>query len=366
MGFTLREICEAVGGYTEGDATIIVNSVSEPGLATEMDLAFAADSRYADKIKYGDAKVAILSPGMNFKDYGLDGALIVERARYAMSTLTKLVDRGQRFQKGTHSTAIVSDKSNIGKDVSIGAYAVISDGVNLGEGSVVGPMCYIGADTKIGLNAYLREGVKIGSDVFIGDRFIAQPGAVIGSDGFSYVTAQMSDVEIARESLGKAQISKNENNWERIHSLAGVVIGDDVEVGANSTIDRGTVRATRLGDNVKTDNLSQIGHNVSIGNNCLICAQVGVAGSSRIGNNVVLGGQTGISDNIFIGDNVITGGATKVLSNVPSSKIMLGYPATSMDKQLQSYKAVRKLPNLIKQISELQKTILKKNKDYKS
>ena len=148
----------------------------------------------------------------------------------------------------------------------------------------------------------------------------------------------------------------------RIHSLAGVVLGDDVEVGANSTIDRGTVRATRLGNNVKTDNLSQIGHNVSIGNNCLICAQVGIAGSSRIGNNVVLGGQTGISDNIVIGDNVITGGATKVLSNVPSGKIMLGYPATSMDKQIQSYKALRKLPNLIKQISDLQKAISKKNK----
>ena len=107
---------------------------------------------------------------------------------------------------------VVSDKSNIAKDVSIGAYAIISDGVDLGEGSVVGPMCYIGTDTKIGAKAYLREGVKIGSDVFIGDRFIAQPGAVVGSDGFSFVTAELSDVEIARESLGKAQISKNEGN----------------------------------------------------------------------------------------------------------------------------------------------------------
>ena len=167
---------------------------------------------------------------------------------------------------------------------------------------------------------------------------------------------------MARESLGKAQSSNNDNKWVRIHSLAGVVLGDDVEIGANSTIDRGTVRATRIGNNVKTDNLSQIGHNVSIGNNCLICAQVGIAGSSRLGNNVVLGGQTGISDNIVIGDNVITGGATKVLSNVPSGKIMLGYPATSMDKQIESYKALRKLPNLVKQFADLKKTISKKNK----
>ena len=359
MGFSLKEICEAVGGYTEGDATIIVNSVSEPGLASETDLAFATDINFADQIKDGACKVAILSPGMNYRDYGLDGALIVERPRFAMSSLTKLVDKGQRYPTGIHSTAVVSNKSNIAENVSIGPYAVISDGVNIGEGSVVGPMCYIGADTKIGNNAYLREGVKIGSDVVIGERFIAQSGAVIGSDGFSFATKDLSDVEIARESLGKAQISNNGNTWVRIHSLAGVVLGDDVEVGANSTIDRGTVRATRIGNNVKTDNLSQIGHNVSIGNNCLICAQVGIAGSSRLGNNVVLGGQTGISDNIVIGDNVITGGATKVLSNVPSGKIMLGYPATSMDKQIESYKALRKLPNLVKQFSDLKKTISK-------
>ena len=107
MGFTLKEICEAVGGYTEGDDTITVNSVSEPGLATEMDLAFAADPKFADQIKFGDAKVAILSPGMNFKDYGLNGALVVERARYVMASLTKLVDNGQRFQKGVHSLSLI-------------------------------------------------------------------------------------------------------------------------------------------------------------------------------------------------------------------------------------------------------------------
>ena len=360
MGFTLKEICEAVGGYTEGDATIIVNSVAEPGLASEIDLAFAADINFANQIKDGASKVAILSPGMNFRDYGLDGALIVDRPRFAMSGLTKIFDQGQRYPTGIHSTAIVSNKSKIAKNVSIGPYSIISDGVDIGEGSVIGPMCFVGVDTKIGDNAYLREGVKIGSDVIIGKRFIAQSGAVIGSDGFSFVTKDVSDAELARESLGKAQSSNNDNKWVRIHSLAGVVLGDDVEIGANSTIDRGTVRATRIGNNVKTDNLSQIGHNVSIGNNCLICAQVGIAGSSRLGNNVVLGGQTGISDNIVIGDNVITGGATKVLSNVPSGKIMLGYPATSMDKQIESYKALRKLPNLVKQFADLKKTISKK------
>ena len=138
-----------------------------------------------------------------------------------------------------------------------------------------------------------------------------------------------------------------------------ISIGDDVELGANACIDRGTVRDTQIGNGCKFDNLAQIGHNVVIGNDCLICAQVGIAGSSRIGNNVVLGGQTGVSDNIFIGDNVITGGATKVLSNVPAGRVMLGYPAMKMDTQLDIYKQLRRLPRVIADVASLKKAVSK-------
>jgi len=136
-----------------------------------------------------------------------------------------------------------------------------------------------------------------------------------------------------------------------------------VELGAQCCVDRGTVKPTKIGNGVKTDNLSQIGHNVVIGNNCLICAQVGIAGSSVIGNNVVLGGQTGVSDNTFIGDNVITGGATKVLSNVPAGRVMLGYPAMKMETHIETYKALRRLPRLIRDVASLQKGILKSPKN---
>ena len=135
--------------------------------------------------------------------------------------------------------------------------------------------------------------------------------------------------------------------------MGSVQIGDDVEVGANSCIDRGTIRNTSIGHGCKFDNLVQIGHNVKIGNNCLICAQVGIAGSTTLGKNVVLGGQTGVSDNLFVGDNAITGGATKVLANIPAGRVMLGYPAMKMETQLNIYKTLRRLPRLLRDVKKL-------------
>jgi UDP-3-O-[3-hydroxymyristoyl] glucosamine N-acyltransferase len=222
-------------------------------------------------------------------------------------------------------------------------------------------MCFVGSDARIGQHALLREGVKIAAKVKIGTRFIAQPGVSIGGDGFSFVTAEVSAVERTRETLGN-QDNTAQQSWARIHSLGSVQIGDDVEIGSNSCVDRGTIRDTQIGNRVKIDNLTQIGHNVTIGHDCLICAQVGVAGSTRIGNNVVLGGQTGVSDNLFIGDRVITGGATKVLSNIPAGRVMLGYPAMKMKTHLEIYKALRRLPRALRDVTALQKAMFKSDK----
>ena len=138
-----------------------------------------------------------------------------------------------------------------------------------------------------------------------------------------------------------------------------MTIGDDVEVGANSTVDYGTIRDTRIGNGTKIDNQVMIGHNVLIGNDCLLCGHVGIAGSTRIGNNVVLAGKTGVSDNIFIGDNVITGGGTVVLANIPAGRVMLGYPAMKMDTTMEVFKGFRRLRRLFDDVSELKKTVSK-------
>jgi len=359
MTYTIAEIAKAIGADVLGDGAIRVSNVCDPVNAGPDDIALAMDPKYAELLSQGRARAAILWPGADYKSYGLAAALVAPRPRYAMATLSALVDKGQRFSEGVHPSAVVDPTAQLGVGVSIGPLSVIAPHAVIGAGSVIGPQCYIGFGTRIGANAYLREGVKIGADVVIGDRFVAQPGATVGADGFSFVTKEVSAVEVARDSLGKDDISARGQSWARIHSLAGVIIGDNVELGAHCCVDRGSVKPTQIGNGVKTDNLSQIGHNVVIGNDCLICAQVGIAGSAVIGNNVVLGGQTGVSDNITIGDNVITGGATKVLSNVPSGRIMLGYPAMKMDSHIETYKALRRLPRLMQTVAEMKKVVFK-------
>jgi UDP-3-O-[3-hydroxymyristoyl] glucosamine N-acyltransferase len=275
-----------------------------------------------------------------------------------MAGLSAMMDAGQGYAAGIHPSAIVDDSAKLGADVTVGPLAVISAGAVIGDGSVIGPQCFIGMEATLGQGCYLREGVKIGARVTIGERFIAQPGATVGGDGFSFVTPEVSNVEQMRETLGDAGEAKAQS-YARIHSLGSVSIGNDVEMGANACIDCGTVRDTRIGNGVKIDNLAQIGHNVEVGNDTLICAQVGIAGSTRIGHNVVLGGQTGVTDNVFIGDHVITGGATKVLANVPAGRVMLGYPAMKMETHLEAYKGLRRLPRLFRDVAALQKAVSK-------
>lgn len=360
--YTVADVAQALGAQFFGDGTIPVTGVAEPRLAGKTDIALAMDPEYAALIPQGQARVAMLWPGADWASYGLQAALVAPRPRYALSALSAMMDRGQGYEAGIHPTAVVHPSARLGAGVSVGPLSVIGRDVVIGDNSIIGPQCHIGTASRLGHTAYLREGVRIGADVQIGDRFIAQPGATVGADGFSFVTAEVSAVEIARDSLGKEDISNHGQSWSRIHSLAGVIIGDDVELGASCCVDRGTVKPTKIGNGVKTDNLSQIGHNVVIGDDCLICAQVGIAGSSVLGRNVVLGGQTGVSDNVTIGDNVITGGATKVLSNIPSGRIMLGYPAMKMDSHIETYKSLRRLPRLMRTVSELQKTVLNLSK----
>ena len=236
--------------------------------------------------------------------------------------------------------------------------AVVCAGAKIGAGTVIGPQAFVGTNAQIGTMGFLREGVRIGARVKIGERFIAQPGAVVGGDGFSYVTPEKSSVEQARQTLGDQGDTRSQA-WTRIHSLGAVSIGDDVELGSNCTIDRGTIRDTRIGNGTKIDNLVMVGHNVEIGNDSLLCGCVGIAGSTRIGNNVVLGGQTGVSDNIFIGDNVITGGGTIVLSNIPAGRVMLGYPAMKMDTTMEIFKGLRRLKRLFNDVADLKKAVSK-------
>ncbi|WP_319823701.1 UDP-3-O-(3-hydroxymyristoyl)glucosamine N-acyltransferase [Thalassovita sp.] len=358
MTHTVKDIAAALGAEAFGAVDLPIEGVAEPAMAGITDLALAMSPKYAEGLSQGHARAAMLWAGADWQALGLQAAIVAPRPRFAMSGLSAMMDRGQGYAPGIHPSAVIDPTAEIGPGTSVGPLTVIGARARIGAGSVIGPQCFIGADVDLGEGAYLREGVKLGARVRIGKRFIAQPGATVGADGFSFVTPEESSVERVRDTLGD-QGEMRAQSYARIHSLGNVTIGDDVELGANSCIDRGTVRDTRIGNGVKFDNLAQIGHNVEIGNDCLICAQVGVAGSTRIGNNVVLGGQTGVSDNLFIGDHVITGGATKVLANVPAGRVMLGYPAIKMDQHIEVYKALRRLPRLFRDVALLQKSVSK-------
>lgn len=358
MGHTIQHIAASLGAEAFGDVGLLITGVAEPAMAGPQDLALAMKPAFAKGLGDGQAQAAMLWPGADWQALGLKAALIAPRPRFAMAGLSAMMDQGQGYATGIHPSAVIDPTADLGADVSVGPLAVISAGARIGAGSVIGPQCFIGVDTVIGQGSFLREAVRIGARVRIGDRFIAQPGATVGGDGFSFVTPEESSIERVRDSLGDQGETKAQS-YARIHSLGSVTIGDDVELGANACIDRGTVRDTRIGNGVKFDNLAQIGHNVEIGNDSLICAQVGIAGSTRIGHNVVLGGQTGVSDNLFIGDHVITGGATKVLANVPAGRVMLGYPAMKMESHIEAYKGFRRLPRLFRDVAALQKTVSK-------
>ncbi|MEM1302670.1 MAG: UDP-3-O-(3-hydroxymyristoyl)glucosamine N-acyltransferase [Pseudomonadota bacterium] len=356
MTYTLAQIAEAIGQTAVGDAGLTIASVAEPATAKPEQLALASNPKYAEALAQGQARAALLWSGADWQALGLDGAILVNRPRYAMATVTRLYDSHWRAGQGVHPNAWIDPGADVASDAVIGAFCTIGAGAVIGPGAVIGAHVSIGQGVSIGNDATIRDGVRLMPGTRIGDRFVAQPGAVIGGDGFSFVTPEVSAAETVRDTLGD-QGDTAAQPWERIHSLGGVTIGDDVEIGANTCIDAGTIRATSIGSGTKIDNLVQIGHNVELGQDCLICGMAGIAGSVRVGNNVILGGRTCVTDNIFVGDRVVAGFASVILSNVPAGRVMMGYPAVQMKQHVEGYKLQRRLPNLARDVAALKKAV---------
>lgn len=346
MTHTIAEIAAALGAEAAGDLSFRVAGAAEPAQAGPSDLALAMAPRWAGGLAQGAARAAVLWPGADWQALGLRAAIFVGRPRLAMAGITRTLDDGPAIAPGVHPMTALDPSATIAEGAAIGPFVSVGAGARIGARARIAGHVSIGAGAVIGDDALILDGVRIGAGVVIGHRFVAQPGAVIGGDGFSFVTPEKSGVEEIRETLGIRGAIRPQS-WERIHSLGGVEIGDDVEVGANACIDRGTIRATRIGRGTKIDNLVQVAHNVTVGQDCLLCGQVGIAGSSRIGDRVVLGGQTGVVDNIFVGDDVITGAGTLIMTNAPAGRVLLGYPAVRMDTQVQINKALRRLPRVM-------------------
>lgn len=312
MRKTIQEIATALGAQAFGAVDLSVTGLAEPQSATADDLALAMSPRFGQALSQGAAHAAVLWDGADWQGMGLKAAIIVPRPRGAMAGLTRLMAKS-------------------GADPAVSKHVVIDPTAKIGKDVSIGPFSSIGANVQIGDGSQIAAHVTLADDVIIGAGCILHPGVVIGADGFSFVTSAPSNVEIGRKTLGKSPfVAPADPAQYKIYSLGGVVVGDDVEIGANSTVDAGTIRPTQIGSGTKIDNLVQVGHNVIIGDHCLLCAQTAVAGSAQIGNRVVLGGKSGVGDNLTVGSDTVVGGAAIVLSNVPEGSFMMGYPAQQM------------------------------------
>lgn len=353
---SIAEIAAALGARAEGNTELRVLRAAEPHTAGPDDLALAMDPKYAGGLAEGKARAAVIWDGADRRNLGLEAAIYISRPRVAMAGITRAFDPGPEIAPGIHPMTVIDPTAEIGEGAAIGPFVTIGAGVKIGPRARIASHVSIAEYAEIGEDALLLQGVRICHRVVIGARFIAHEGAVIGADGFSYVTPEKSGVEQIRDTLGE-RVDYVEQKWTRIASLGSVEIGDDVEIGANSTVDRGTVKSTRIASGSKLDNLVHVGHNVQVGHDVLLCGQVGIAGSSVIGDRTVLGGQCGVSDNISIGADVIAGGASKIFTNVPGGRAILGSPAVKMDTQIEINKSLRRLPRFMARIDAFHKSV---------
>ena len=343
MVLRIGKIAKELGAEAFGDEGLLIHGLAEPASATDRDLALAMSSKYEAALSQTKAKAAVVWKGADWASFGLQAAIVVPRPRLAMAGLTQVFEPGLNYQ-GIHETAIIDPLASVGAGCHIGPFSVIGPNAVIGPNSWIGAHVSITGGAMVGETSILFDGVRIGRRVQIGARAVLHPNVVIGADGFSFVTEAASNEERAVATAGRKPLDPPKDaKRHRIHSLGGVLIGDDVEVGANSTIDAGTIRATQVGRGTKIDNLVQVGHNVIVGEDCVLCAQAAVAGSARLGDRVVMGGKSGIRDNVTIGQDVVLAGGAIVLKNVEPGHFMMGYPAQDMATFRAQEKAIRRL-----------------------
>jgi len=329
----LREIAEMLGGELAGSPDIEIIGAAGISDASEGDITFLSSSRLIKEcIESKASAVIVKEPVAEIKKPQLK----VSNPQYAFARLLEHFYVKPFASSGISDRAYVSDKARIDKDVSIFPMAFISDGASIGNKTVIYPGVFIGENSSVGDECIIYPNVTIRENVKLGRRVIIHSGAVIGSDGFGYVMEKGMHYKIPQ--------------------VGGVIIEDDVEIGANVTIDRATTGDTVIGKGTKIDNLVQIAHNVKVGENSIVIAQVGIAGSTEIGNYVVLGGQVGVADHAKIDDGVMVGGQSGAMGHVKKG-IYSGSPMIPHRDWLKSIAIFAKLPELSKRIKELEDKI---------
>lgn len=338
MGWTAEELARRVGAILEGDGSCQIEGVAGIREARPGEIAFVANVRYAPAAAQTRASAVVVSKDWD-RPCAARALLRVDNPDKAFALIAQwFAPPPVEFPPGIHPTAVVAPTARLGPNVGIGPHVVIEPETEVGEGTLVGAGCYLGHAVRIGRQCKLYPHVTIRERVRIGDRVVIHNGTVIGSDGFGYTVNARGE-------------------REKIPQIGIVEIGDDVEIGANVTIDRARFGKTRIGNGVKIDNLVQIAHNVVIGDHAVIVAQVGIAGSTEIGPHAILAGQAGVAGHLVVGEWAVVGAQAGVTKNVPPKTFVSGYPAAPHHEATRLHAHVARLPELKKKVAELEARI---------
>ena len=337
MEFTAQQIAGFINGTVEGDPNVKVSNFSKIEEGKPGTLTFLANLKYAHYIYSTEASIVLVNNDF-IPEQPIKATMIkVENAYASLAMLLNLVEQSKSKKTGVASTAFIASSATVGEDCYIGNFAYIGDGVKMGKNCKVYPHAYVGDHVTVGDNCIFYPHATIYEDCIIGNNCILHAGSVIGADGFGFAPEGES--------------------YKKIPQLGNVILEDDVEIGANTTIDRAVMDSTIIHKGVKLDNLVQIAHNVEVGDNTVMAAQVGIAGSVKIGKHCMFGGQVGLAGHIHIADHVNFGAQCGVISDVKEPATLLGAPAINAKNFMRSSAIFNRLPDVYRTIGQLQREI---------
>ncbi|MCY1720473.1 UDP-3-O-(3-hydroxymyristoyl)glucosamine N-acyltransferase [Prolixibacteraceae bacterium Z1-6] len=337
MDFKATDIAAFLDGEIVGNGNVRVSNVSKIEEGKPGTLAFLANNKYENYIYTTKASAVLVNKSFIPREE-IEATLIkVDDAYEAFASLLDLyVQSKADSKKGIEQPSYISDKAKTGENIYVGAFAYVGKNAKVGDNVKIYPQAYIGDNVTIGDDCIIYAGVKIYDDCVIGNRCILHSGAVIGSDGFGFAP-------------------QKDGSYKKIHQIGNTVLEDDVEIGANTTIDCGTMGSTLIHKGVKLDNLVQVAHNVEIGEHTVSAAQTGISGSVKVGKNCMFGGQVGIAGHITVGNNVLVGAQSGVNSSAKDDQKLLGSPAIDIRKALRAYGLIKDLPEIRKDVIHLKK-----------
>lgn len=342
---TAGQVAEIVGGRVEGDPSVQVEGIAPLNQAQGAELGFLAQRRYLKHLSETQARTLLVSEDLAGEAQGHPSRIVVKDPHVALPKLLAFFYPTQAPEPGIHPTAVLGKGVEMGEGITIGPYAVVEEGTVLGNGvrigshSVLGAECVVGDDTVIHPHVVLYPGTRLGA------RVILHAGARLGVDGFGYVPV--------------------DGEFRKVPQVGACVLDDDVEVGANACIDRGSIGRTTIGKSSKLDNLVHLAHNVQVGRGVMLAAATAVAGSARIGDGVMTGGQVGINGHVEIGEGVRIGGQGGVIGDIPPGKTVSGYPARDIREYLRAMGLAFKLPETVRRLKQVEERLVALEKSAK-